>query len=138
MSGRFHVSEHPLQEARVSGMVSDGGAGGLVTFVGRVRPHSDGRQVERLEYEAYPEMAEAAFGEIASEAQRRFRILDVAIHHRVGSLKPGEIAVVVAVAAAHRGDAFEACRFVIDRLKELAPIWKKEHYGGGAVWIGAF
>jgi molybdopterin synthase catalytic subunit len=109
--------------------------GAVDIFVGVVRDNSNGRRVLFLEYEAYPEMAEQVFRQIAREIADRWGTERVAIHHRVGQLKIGEASVVIAVAAPHRAQAFEACRYAIERIKEIAPIWKKEHFEGGAVWV---
>jgi molybdopterin synthase catalytic subunit len=112
-------------------------AGAVVTFAGVVRRrghHLD--DVVRLEYEAYIEMAEAVLADIAQEIERAWPGTRVAIHHRVGSLAVGETAVAIAVAAPHRGPAFEACRAAIDRIKERAPIWKKEIGERGEAWVG--
>ncbi|HXW76496.1 MAG TPA: molybdenum cofactor biosynthesis protein MoaE [Candidatus Eremiobacteraceae bacterium] len=111
------------------------GAGGIVTFTGRVRAQSRGREVTSLEYEAYPEMVELVLAQIGAESKERFAIGDIVIHHRVGTLAVGEISVVIAVAAPHRTAAFDAASYAIDRLKQIAPIWKKEHSPDGAVWI---
>ena len=135
MSGRFVLSGAPLDERTTLSAIATDGAGAIVTFVGRVRSHSRGRDVTRLDYEAYPEMAEKVFAQIADEICSRIEIIDVAIHHRTGSLGIGEVSVVVAVSAAHRSQAFDACRYAIDRLKQIAPIWKKEHSPDGAVWV---
>ena len=135
MTPRFSLSAQPLDEQAVTALVSSPDAGGMVTFVGRVRDHARGHEVTALEYEAYPEMAQTVFAQIATEAQARFAIKDVAIHHRIGRLVVGEIAVVVAVSAAHRGPAFSGCEYVIDQLKTRAPIWKKEFSPDGAAWI---
>jgi molybdopterin synthase catalytic subunit len=112
------------------------GAGGIVTFIGSVRDMSDGKQVEFLEYEAYEPMALQKLNDVAAEAKARWPVLAIAIQHRVGRLEIGDDAVVVAVSCPHRAEAFEACRYVIDRLKEVVPIWKKEHGEGGEVWVG--
>ena len=135
MIRHFLLTTDPLDDQAVTQIVATGGAGGVVTFVGRVRDSSHGRAVNKLEYEAYPEMVEKVFEQIAAEALAKFGVIDVAIHHRIGSLAVGEASVVVAVSAAHRGEAFDACRFAIDRLKQIAPIWKKEHSPEGAVWV---
>jgi len=135
MTRPFVLSSEPLDEVAVSQVVDQPGCGAIVTFVGRVRNESHGDIVDRLEYEAYPEMVEAKFEEIAREARGKFEILDVAIHHRIGMLAIGDVSVVIAVSAAHRGAAFEACRYAIDRLKRIAPIWKKEFTPDGAVWV---
>jgi molybdopterin synthase catalytic subunit len=108
----------------------------MVVFVGSVRDMSEGKQVDFLEYEAYEPMALQRLHEVAAEAESRWPVLAIAIQHRVGRLEIGDDAVVVAVSCPHRAEAFEACRYVIDRLKEVVPIWKKEHGEGGQVWIG--
>ncbi len=112
------------------------GLGGLVTFTGVVRNRSQGRAVDHLEYEAYPEMAEKVFAEICEEIERFYPGTRIAIEHRSGKLMPGDVAVVIAVAAPHRGEAFRACQETIDRLKARAPIWKKETGPDGAEWVG--
>jgi len=135
MSSRFLLTADPLDEHAVAAQLESDGAGAVVTFVGRVRAHSRGRDVTKLEYEAYPEMAEKVFAQIADEIRARGGVIDVAIHHRVGTLQVGEISVVIAVSAEHRSPAFDACHYAIDRLKQIAPIWKKEHSPDGAVWV---
>src|ERR1700720_1782476 len=127
MSERFLLSEKPLDEAAAAAADASPRSGALGTFVGRVRAWSRGREVSRLEYEAYPEMIEDVFRQIADEAVRKFAVDAIAIHHRTGVLSVGDTSVVIAVAAEHRPAAFDACRFAIDRLKRIAPIWKKEH-----------
>lgn len=135
MTSRFLLTADPIDEHAVASQIEADGAGAIVTFVGRVRAHSRGRDVTKLEYEAYPEMAETVFAQIADEIRARGGIIDVAIHHRVGTLRVGEVSVVIAVSAAHRSPAFDACHYAIDRLKQIAPIWKKEHSSDGAVWV---
>jgi molybdopterin synthase catalytic subunit len=135
MTKRFSLSSQPLDEHAITAVVSRPDAGGVVTFVGRVRDNARGHDVVALEYEAYPEMAEHVFEQIADEATSRFPIKHVAIHHRSGRLVVGEPSVIVAVSAAHRGAAFEACEYVIDQVKARAPIWKKEFTPDGAVWV---
>jgi molybdopterin synthase catalytic subunit len=135
MTKRFSLTAQPLDERAVTQAVSTPDAGGVVTFVGRVRDNARGHAVQSLEYDAYPEMAEAVFAQIAAEAQSRYEIKEVAIHHRSGCLRVGEPSVVIAVSAPHRGAAFEACEYLIDQLKARAPIWKKEFGPDGAVWI---
>lgn len=122
-------ADAPLQE------VAGTDAGAVVSFVGTVRASNHGKSVVRLEYEAYPEMALRVFARIAAEAQQRWSAR-VAIHHRVGALDPGALSVVIAAAAPHRADAFEACRHAIEVLKEDAPIWKREFYPDGSSWVG--
>ena len=129
------VTSEALSVDAALGRVRDRAMGGVCVFVGTVRSDNRGKRVVHLEYEAYPEMAEQKMGEIARDAERRWGPLRIAMHHRVGDLVVGEDAVVIAVAAAHRAEAFAACRFAIDRLKEIVPIWKKEHTDDGAVWI---
>jgi MoaE-MoaD fusion protein len=112
-------------------------AGGTVLFLGTVRDHSDQMErVERLEYSAYREMAEQVLGEVAQEATRRWPLNGVAIFHAVGDLSIGDPTVVVACSSGHRGEAFEACRFVIDEVKRRTPIWKKEVGPDGERWVG--
>ena len=109
--------------------------GALALFLGTVRNHNQGRRVLRLEYHAYPEMSLRELERIESEATERFTISHVVVVHRTGELKIGEVSVAIAVAAPHRDEAFRACRFVIDTLKRRVPIWKKEYFEGGEVWI---
>jgi MoaE-MoaD fusion protein len=135
MNGRYVITEEQLDERVATAALGDATSGGLVTFSGRVRGHSRGRSVTRLEYEAYPEMALLTFEQIGDEAAARYAINAIAIHHRTGTLSVGETSVVIAVSAPHRAAAFDACRYAIDRLKSAAPIWKKEHYEDGAVWV---
>lgn len=132
----YRVSGDPIDPAALEAAVRSEGGGGIVTFLGVVRNSADdGRPVSGLEYEAFEPMAVAELETIAGEARERFPDVRVAIVHRVGALAVGEIAVAVAVAAEHRGAAFDACEYVIDELKQRAPIWKKERYiGGGAQW----
>lgn len=132
----FRIQDTPLSLEAVVAAVSDVGQGGLVTFTGMVRDHSKGKTVTRLDYEAYGEMAQKQLARIADEATRKWPGTRVAIAHRVGTLRPGDLAVVIAVSAPHRKEAFRACEHVIDRLKEDVPIWKKEFTGDGEVWVG--
>lgn len=132
----FRVQDTPLSLDEVVRAVSDVGQGGLVTFTGVVRNHSKGKTVTRLDYEAYGPMAEKQLAFIANETTQKWPGTRVAIAHRVGSLVPGDLAVVIAVSAPHRKEAFRACEHVIDRLKEDVPIWKKEFSSDGDVWVG--
>lgn len=109
--------------------------GALCLFVGIVRGENGGRRVLRLEYEAYEEMALASMEQIAAETRERCPVAAVRIVHRLGLIDIGEASVAVAVAAPHRAQAFDACRYVIDTLKKVVPIWKKEFYADGAVWL---
>src|SRR5215208_720388 len=134
--GAFRVTEDALSLEAVAVEVADERAGGLATFSGTVRRQSRGREVTRLEYEAYAEMAEDVMAELAGELEERYDLCAIAIHHRVGTLGIGEASVVIAVSAPHRQDALAACKKAIDRLKETVPLWKKEVYEGGEEWIG--
>ena len=135
---RFCVLAEPLSVDRVIGAAGAGdrGGGGVVTFLGLVRDSSGGRAVERLEYEAYGTMAERVLHSIGDEVAERWPAARVAVHHRVGALVPGDLAVVIAAAAPHRVEAFAACRHVIERIKEDCPIWKREAGPDGVEWVG--
>jgi molybdopterin synthase catalytic subunit len=134
-SGRCWLTDQPLDVAQAVARVSGSGMGGIVTFVGAVRDHARGREIRHLEYEAYPEMAEREMQKIADEAARRWPGCAVSIGHRSGHLEVGELAVVIAAAAPHRAEAFDACRFAIDTLKQTVPIWKKEVATDGEYWV---
>ena len=134
--GAFTLSDAPLSIEHVAAEVASDDAGAIATFVGTTRARSRGRDVVRLEYEAYEGMAEAEMERIAGEVRARHDVIDVAIHHRVGPVEIGETSVVIAVSAAHRAAAFDACREAIDTLKQTVPLWKKELYVGGEEWIG--
>jgi molybdopterin synthase catalytic subunit len=134
-SGRCSLSEQPLDAAAVAARVTRPDAGGVVQFVGAVRDHARGRAIRHLEYEAYPPMALSEMEKICDAAERRWPGVRVAIAHRVGHLAIGDLAVVVVAAAPHRAEAFDACRFAIDTLKERVPIWKKEVATDGAYWV---
>jgi molybdopterin converting factor subunit 1 len=132
---RCTISDRPLDEAEVVSRVSGPDAGGIVSFVGNVRDTARGHDIEYLEYEAYPEMAEREMEKVATEAAAQWPGTRVAIAHRVGHLEIGDAAVVVVAASAHRGEAFAACRFAIDTLKVRVPIWKREVASDGAYWV---
>jgi MoaE-MoaD fusion protein len=134
--GLFRVVDRPLRLEEVVEAVSGEAYGGLVTFSGSVRNQTRGRRVLRLEYEAYPPMAEKKLAEIGAEVAAQFSGTRLAIVHRVGTLKPGELAVVIAAAAPHRKEAFLGCEHAIERLKQDVPIWKKEFFEDGEVWVG--
>jgi molybdopterin synthase catalytic subunit len=132
--GRERLAIEPLVRA----VAPDGAAGSdgaVVTFLGLVRNHNAGRTVRYLEYEAYEPLALKAFERIAREAQERWRGVRMALHHRVGRLEIGEVSVAIATASAHRADAYAASRYAIERVKQIAPIWKREYFDGGDVWI---
>lgn len=133
----FKVVEHPLSPDAIADAVSDPGAGGVVVFSGIVRNQTGGRPVKYLEYEAHAPMAEAKMREIGQAVRARWPgTRAVAMLHRVGRLEIGESSVLIAVSAAHRGEAFEACRYAIDTLKTTVPVWKKEYFEDGEVWVG--
>jgi MoaE-MoaD fusion protein len=134
--GAFRLSETPLSLDDAVREVASDDAGAIATFSGTTRAHARGRSVIRLEYEAYEGMAEETMAKIAGELTARYDLVDIAIHHRVGTVGIGETSVVIAVSAAHRGDALAACRDAIDTLKARVPLWKKEFYEGGEEWIG--
>ncbi len=126
----------PLSLTEVEQAVAQPSAGAVVHFLGTVRDHTGDHQVESLEYEAYPEMAEKFLHRVAAEVVERFPKTRVALLHRTGLLKVGEAAVAIAVSSPHRAEAFDGCRQIIERLKEDVPIWKKEKRGDGSIWVG--
>jgi molybdopterin synthase catalytic subunit len=131
------ITRDPLRvEPLVDALAPATGAeGAVVTFVGVVRNHNLDRHVRYLEYEGYEPLAVRAFERIAREAGERWPGVRMALHHRLGRLEIGESSVAIAVVSAHRADAFAACRYVIERVKQIAPIWKREFFEGGDVWI---
>ena len=136
--GARHVllSSEPLSLDRCVAAVRGPDAGGIVTFTGMVRDVSHGERIERLEYEAYPGMAERVMERLCDQIEAEIAGARLAVEHRTGVLAVGDIAVVIAAAAPHRAEAFAACRALIDRLKEEVPIWKKEIGESGAEWVG--
>ncbi|HUZ01092.1 MAG TPA: MoaD family protein [Thermomicrobiaceae bacterium] len=136
-SSRFAVVEGPIDVQAISDSVAGPGAGAIVTFVGTVRDAARGQAVRHLEYEAYAAAAERMLARVGDEIRERWGIERVAITHRVGRLDVGDASVAIAVASAHRAEAFDACRYAIDRIKEIVPIWKKEFYAEGETWIGS-
>ena len=134
---RYQVVTNPLSADAAAAAVDHPGAGGIVVFSGVVRNETGGRPVKYLEYEAHAAMAETKMREIGDTVHARWPgVKRVAMLHRVGRLEIGESSVLIAVSAAHRGDAFEACRYAIDTLKQTVPVWKKEHFEDGEVWVG--
>jgi MoaE-MoaD fusion protein len=132
---RFAITAEPLDtEALVSAVATDR-CGAVATFVGLVRDHNAGRRVEWLDYEAYPELALKTLARIGAEAAVQWPDVELAIHHRTGRVDIGEASVAIAAASPHRADAFAACRYAIERVKQIAPVWKHEHFDGGEVWI---
>jgi molybdopterin converting factor subunit 1 len=136
-SARFRVHSDVLDPREVERSVAHSGAGAIVTFVGTVRDNARGKAVTHLEYEAYGPAAEQMLAQIGDEIRERWGIEHTAIAHRIGLLSIGEASVVISVASPHRDAAFDACRYAIERIKEIVPIWKKEHYADGASWIGS-
>ena len=134
----LRIGPEPLDLPRVASAVADaadGRDGAVVTFLGLVRNHNAGRRVRYLEYEAYAPLAVKAFGRIADEIRERWPSARLALHHRVGRLEIGEASVAIAARSPHRGDAYAACRYAIERVKQIAPIWKREFFDGGDVWV---
>jgi molybdopterin synthase catalytic subunit len=135
------IGAQPLDLDRLVAVVSaegreaPGSDGAVVTFSGLVRRHNAGRRVRHLEYEAYEPLALKTFERIATEVHDRWPAVRLALHHRIGRLEVGEASVAIAVAAPHRADAYAACRYAIERVKQVAPIWKREFFEGGDVWI---
>jgi len=130
------VTSEPLDADALIALVGAQGDGAVVTFAGLVRDHNQGRRVRFLEYDAYEPLAVRALQRIVAEAAELWPSARLATHHRIGRLEIGEASVLIAVSAAHRGDAFEACRYAIDTLKRTVPVWKKEHFEDGEVWVG--
>ncbi|HEV3310148.1 MAG TPA: molybdenum cofactor biosynthesis protein MoaE [Chloroflexota bacterium] len=130
------IRSEPLSAGDCIAAVEAPGCGGIAVFLGTVRDNSDGKSTDHLEYDAYVEMAEEVIQTIVAEADSRWEIGRTAVQHRTGDLAIGEVSVIVAVAAAHRAGALDACRYIIDELKARAPIWKKEFGEGGEVWVG--
>ncbi|HEY3352698.1 MAG TPA: molybdenum cofactor biosynthesis protein MoaE [Polyangia bacterium] len=133
---RWRVSAAPISIDEAVALVRHPGAGAVVLFVGTVRDEHEGRRVERLEYEAYVEMAERVLADVGAALEAGHAGVRVAILHRVGSLAVGDSAVIIACSAPHRAPAFDACREAIERLKREVPVWKKEYGEGGATWLG--
>ena len=131
------LSDKALIEQSCLDFVKTDDSGGIVIFVGTVRNHTKGKRVIRLDFEAYEPMAISEMKKIAAQAIEKFSLKKIAIHHRVGVLEIGEIPVIISASAAHRGTAFDACEFAIDMLKETVPIWKKEIFEDGEVWVAA-
>lgn len=132
----FSFSRDPLVPADLARSLGDETCGALVTFEGWVRNHNDGRPVERMDYEGYEALAAKEGQRIVVEALGRFGITHARCVHRLGSLALGDLAVWVGVSSQHRGEAFAACRYIIDEVKDRVPIWKKEFYAGGnSGWV---
>jgi molybdopterin converting factor subunit 1 len=132
---RFRVTQEPLDPQRLANLVRRDESGALALFCGVVRNHSQGRRVLYLEYDAYPSMAVKKMRQVAEDVRARWDITDMAINHRIGRLEVGETSLLVAVSAPHRREAFEACHYAVDRIKEIVPVWKKEVWEGGESWV---
>jgi molybdopterin synthase catalytic subunit len=132
----FRVVRAPIDLQELVRYVTDPSAGAIATFIGTTRNNNEGRKVIALDYDAYPEMAEKELKRIGEDAKKKWRIERMAIIHRIGPVEITEASVMIAVSAAHRDDAFQACRFAIEEIKKTVPIWKKEVFEGGEVWIG--
>lgn len=131
----IRLQTDPIRVEELFAAVAARGDGAVALFLGTVRDENRGRKVLRLEYQAYEEMARLEMERVGEQARERFPISRLAIAHRTGTLEIGDVSVAVAVAAPHRAEALEACRFVIDTLKRTVPVWKKETFEGGEVWI---
>jgi molybdopterin synthase catalytic subunit len=136
VTASFAFSREPLDPAALARALADEACGALVTFEGWVRNHNEGQVVQRLDYEGYEALGVKEGTRIVEEALGRFGIARAQCVHRLGALALGDLAVWVGVSSHHRGEAFEACRWIIDEVKDRVPIWKKEHYAGGdSGWI---
>ncbi len=131
----FRITREPLDPTSLHELVLSPQAGAVSLFVGVVRDNNLGREVDFLEYDAYPAMATKVMRQIAAEIRARWDVLEIAMQHRIGRLAIGEASVAVAVASAHRAEGIEACHYGIDRLKAIVPIWKKEVWADGEEWI---
>ena len=131
----FRITPEPLDPLALMETVGSDEAGAISLFAGVVRNNNLGRNVEYLEYDAYPPMAERKMEEIAAEVRDRWPVTGIAMLHRTGRLEIGEASVMIAVSSPHRADAIEACHYAIDRLKAIVPVWKKEVFEGGEEWL---
>jgi molybdopterin synthase catalytic subunit len=132
----FRVINQAIDLQELVRFVTDPEAGAIATFIGTTRNHNDGRKVIALDYDGYPEMAEKELARIGAAARKQWRICRMAIVHRLGPVQITEASVMIAVSSGHREAAFAACRFAIEEIKRTVPIWKKEVFEGGEVWIG--
>jgi molybdopterin synthase catalytic subunit len=134
--GLYRLTREVMDPQQLAELVRRDEAGAIALFYGIVRNHSEGREVERLEYEAHETMAVRKLREVAEETKQRFPgISEVGAWHRIGVLEIGEASLLVAVSSAHRAEAFTACHWAVDRIKEVVPVFKKEHWAGGAAWV---
>ena len=132
----FRVTNQPIDLSELVRYVADAEAGAIVPFIGTTRNNNEGRKVIALDYDGYPEMAEKELARIGAEAKNKWSICKMAIVHRLGPVQIGEASVIIVVSSAHRDAAFAASRFAIEEIKKTVPIWKKEVFEGGEVWIG--
>ena len=133
----FRVTNQPIDLSELVRYVADAEAGAIVPFIGTTRNNNEGRKVIALDYDGYPEMAEKELARIGAEAKNKWPICKMAIVHRLGPVQIGEASVIIVVSSAHRDAAFAASRFAIEEIKKTVPIWKKEVFEGGEVWIGS-
>ena len=133
----IQITHDALEPDKITAQVRRDTNGAVLTFLGTTRSVTRGRRVLHLEYEAYRPMADNKLAEIADEMRQRWDVQDIAISHRLGRLEIGDISLVVAVASPHRERAFAACQHAVDRIKRIVPIWKKEYFEGGEVWVGS-
>lgn len=131
------VTRAPLDLQALTRDLAQGtlGDGAVATFTGLVRNHNQGRTVHFLEYEAYEPLAVKALERITNEARETWPAIRMGMHHRIGRLEIGEASIIIVVASPHRADAFAACRYAIERVKQIVPIWKREHFEGGEIWL---
>jgi molybdopterin synthase catalytic subunit len=137
LSTQIQISPGQLNIQSCIAWIMSPESGGIDVFIGAVRNATKGKKVVRLEFEAYEPMALAEMEKIAKQAFEKWPVQKILIHHRTGVLEVGEVPVIIAVSAAHRAAAFEACRYIIDTLKQTVPIWKKEIFEDGEVWVAA-
>jgi molybdopterin synthase catalytic subunit len=137
MTADIRIFSQPLDIQSSIDWVMTPGSGGIDVFIGTVRDKTKGKKVIRLEFEAYEQMALREMNKIAEQALAKWPVQKILIHHRTGVLQIGEVPVIIAVSAVHREAAFEACRYAIDTLKQTVPIWKKEVFDDGEVWVAA-
>ncbi|WP_158738231.1 molybdenum cofactor biosynthesis protein MoaE [Alteribacillus sp. YIM 98480] len=133
---RFEVTDHPISTENVIQKVTRRECGAITTFIGTVREFTDGKRTLRLEYQAYKDMAEKMLAQIDKEVQEKWPDARSAITHRTGTLDISDAAVVIAVSSPHRKTAYEANEYIIERIKQIVPIWKKEYWDDGSAWIG--
>ena len=130
------LTVEPIDVAALARTVRRNSDGAIVTFEGAVRDHNEGRAVDQIFYEAYAPMAEKEFARVLAAVQREFADVTLAVVHRLGLLRVGDVSIAIVCASPHRAEAFDACRMLIDRIKETVPIWKKERGPDGEEWVG--